>query len=431
VPVRCCCIGCGRSASAGVKWPRGRGSSGTFRETWALRWEPELTIRVIELSAHGTTVASAAAHRLLEQAPARRLWPTWCTSSTPRCWPTCPTSCSRWWPGGGAGGARPRCRAGDRHARAAGPCAALRRRARHRRLGAAPCVRRARRASARRHRGGLPFARRRCSGRDGGAVGRRAGGARAHRPCGAPRRVAGGAHPGGRALRRARPGAGPRHAAAARRRRVEPRAGRATGVACAVGGHGPAVGAAFVEGLRCRQRHGAGARPRVARRHRHVGVVVGARCVRGHGAVAAPHVRRVRAGERRQLGMLLAHHEMAPPRVRRRRRRRARRSSAGHRAAVAGGAASDRAGQRRRAFPTLANGAGRRRGRRRRRPGRHRCAAGRARRPHRRSARCGVRRAAGRRAGGSRSGWSGFVGAGRGALAGRHPSLLPDAAWCR
>ncbi|MBI4935785.1 MAG: hypothetical protein HY828_18030 [Actinobacteria bacterium] len=46
----------------------GRGSSGTFRETWSLRWEPELTIRVIERSAHGTTLRAAAAHRLIERA---------------------------------------------------------------------------------------------------------------------------------------------------------------------------------------------------------------------------------------------------------------------------------------------------------------------------------------------------------------------------
>jgi hypothetical protein len=62
-----------RLVALGVPWGRveeGRGSSGTFRETWTLRWEPELTIRVIELSAHGTTVRSAAAHRLLEQAQA-------------------------------------------------------------------------------------------------------------------------------------------------------------------------------------------------------------------------------------------------------------------------------------------------------------------------------------------------------------------------
>ena len=50
-----------RMRALGVSWgvvEQGRGSSGTFRETWALRWEPELTIRVIELSAHGTTVAA-------------------------------------------------------------------------------------------------------------------------------------------------------------------------------------------------------------------------------------------------------------------------------------------------------------------------------------------------------------------------------------
>jgi 2-oxoglutarate ferredoxin oxidoreductase subunit beta len=55
-----------RLRALGVQWgtmEEGRGSSGTFRETWALRWEPELTIRVIELSAHGTTVRAAAAHR--------------------------------------------------------------------------------------------------------------------------------------------------------------------------------------------------------------------------------------------------------------------------------------------------------------------------------------------------------------------------------
>ena len=62
-----------RVRALGVPWGQveeGRGSSGTFRETWSLRWEPELTIRLIELSAHGTTVRSAATHRLVEQADA-------------------------------------------------------------------------------------------------------------------------------------------------------------------------------------------------------------------------------------------------------------------------------------------------------------------------------------------------------------------------
>ncbi len=60
-----------RVCALGVPWgsvEEGRGTSGTFRETWALRWEPELTIRVIEQSAHGTTLLSAATHRMLEQA---------------------------------------------------------------------------------------------------------------------------------------------------------------------------------------------------------------------------------------------------------------------------------------------------------------------------------------------------------------------------
>ena len=60
-----------RVCAIGVPWgvvEEGRGSSGTFRETWTLRWEPELTIRVIEQSAHGTTLVSAATHRMLERA---------------------------------------------------------------------------------------------------------------------------------------------------------------------------------------------------------------------------------------------------------------------------------------------------------------------------------------------------------------------------
>ena len=62
-----------RVAALGVPWGTltdGRGSSGTFRETWTVRWEPELAVRVIELSAHGTTVENAATSRLLERAAA-------------------------------------------------------------------------------------------------------------------------------------------------------------------------------------------------------------------------------------------------------------------------------------------------------------------------------------------------------------------------
>ncbi|MEU5058614.1 MULTISPECIES: DUF5682 family protein [unclassified Streptomyces] len=40
-----------------------RGSTGTFRETWRLRWEPELSVRVAEAGIWGTTVLSAATAR--------------------------------------------------------------------------------------------------------------------------------------------------------------------------------------------------------------------------------------------------------------------------------------------------------------------------------------------------------------------------------
>jgi hypothetical protein len=47
----------------GVNWgePAGSpGSTGTFRESWWLRWEPELSVRVAEAGAWGTTVVAAA-----------------------------------------------------------------------------------------------------------------------------------------------------------------------------------------------------------------------------------------------------------------------------------------------------------------------------------------------------------------------------------
>ncbi|MEW2344921.1 DUF5682 family protein [Streptomyces griseoaurantiacus] len=50
----------------GVDWGRpvdGRGSTGTFRETWRLRWEPELEVRVAEAGIWGTTVLAAATAR--------------------------------------------------------------------------------------------------------------------------------------------------------------------------------------------------------------------------------------------------------------------------------------------------------------------------------------------------------------------------------
>jgi hypothetical protein len=59
-----------RLTALGVPWgtlEEGRGSSGTFRETWRLAWEPELSVRVVELAGHGTTVEAAATSRLTEQ----------------------------------------------------------------------------------------------------------------------------------------------------------------------------------------------------------------------------------------------------------------------------------------------------------------------------------------------------------------------------
>ncbi|MER7984030.1 DUF5682 family protein [Streptomyces noursei] len=47
----------------GVPWGepvRSRGGTGTFRETWRLRWEPELSVRVAEAGVWGTTVLAAA-----------------------------------------------------------------------------------------------------------------------------------------------------------------------------------------------------------------------------------------------------------------------------------------------------------------------------------------------------------------------------------
>jgi hypothetical protein len=55
----------------GVGWgalEEGRGTSGTFRETWRVAWEPELSVRLVELAAHGTTVEQAASNRLVERA---------------------------------------------------------------------------------------------------------------------------------------------------------------------------------------------------------------------------------------------------------------------------------------------------------------------------------------------------------------------------
>lgn len=62
-----------RLAALGVHWGRpaeSRGSSGTFRETWTLRWEPELELLLIEASSWGTTLTAASSARLRDRAAA-------------------------------------------------------------------------------------------------------------------------------------------------------------------------------------------------------------------------------------------------------------------------------------------------------------------------------------------------------------------------
>ncbi|MFF8907021.1 DUF5682 family protein [Streptomyces olivaceoviridis] len=59
----------------GVGWgepARSRGSTGTFRETWRLRWEPELSVRVAEAGVWGTTVHAAARAKAEADATAAR-----------------------------------------------------------------------------------------------------------------------------------------------------------------------------------------------------------------------------------------------------------------------------------------------------------------------------------------------------------------------
>ena len=60
-----------RLVALGVPWgvpEEGRGSSGTFRETWRVAWEPELSVRLVERSGYGSTVETAATGRLVERA---------------------------------------------------------------------------------------------------------------------------------------------------------------------------------------------------------------------------------------------------------------------------------------------------------------------------------------------------------------------------
>ncbi|MGW1322184.1 DUF5682 family protein [Streptomyces antibioticus] len=59
----------------GVGWGEpvvSRSGTGTFRETWRLRWEPELSVRVAEAGVWGTTVRAAANTKAEEDAVAAR-----------------------------------------------------------------------------------------------------------------------------------------------------------------------------------------------------------------------------------------------------------------------------------------------------------------------------------------------------------------------
>lgn len=54
----------------GVDWGRledGRGARSTFRETWALQWDPAMSIRLVECASYGTTLESAASAMVVEQ----------------------------------------------------------------------------------------------------------------------------------------------------------------------------------------------------------------------------------------------------------------------------------------------------------------------------------------------------------------------------
>jgi hypothetical protein len=60
-----------RMAVLEVPWGRpadGRGSAGTFRETWHVVWEPEFEVRLIEASGLGTTLEAAAGAALTQRA---------------------------------------------------------------------------------------------------------------------------------------------------------------------------------------------------------------------------------------------------------------------------------------------------------------------------------------------------------------------------
>ena len=290
-----------RLTALGVPWGRlqeGRGSSGTFRETWQVAWEPELSVRLVERAGHGTTVEAAATSCLVEQAAAAD--PAGRRHRRRRAGPARRPDRRRH--AGGAGHRparrrRARRRRADGHARPAGVGAALRRRAAHRRRRAARRVRRDRARASSPGSAGPPRASRRRGAGDDRADERRPGGARrrsttrrATPSCPAvlaaladARRVHGLVH--GRAVRLLHDGG--QWAPAD----VQARLGRAL-----TPGTPAADGAAFVEGFLA----GSGTvllhDDQLLRRRRRVDRVAARRHVRRCRGPAPAHVRRVRAG---------------------------------------------------------------------------------------------------------------------------------------
>ncbi|MCU1361897.1 MAG: hypothetical protein JWN99_3186 [Ilumatobacteraceae bacterium] len=60
-----------RTTLLGIPWGaeiEGRGSAGTFRETWQIRWDPEFEVRVIEASGLGTTLETATGASVVQRA---------------------------------------------------------------------------------------------------------------------------------------------------------------------------------------------------------------------------------------------------------------------------------------------------------------------------------------------------------------------------
>ena len=151
-----------RLRALGVEWgtlEEGRGSSGTFRETWELRWEPELSVRLVERAGHGThgrgrghVDARRAGPRHVSAGRGVRRRRAGAARRAPR---SAGPGRRRPRP---VGRRRPRRRRADGRARPAGRRHPLRRRARHRRRRAAGGVRRAGGAGAGRRSIAPPWA---------------------------------------------------------------------------------------------------------------------------------------------------------------------------------------------------------------------------------------------------------------------------------